>query len=250
MCYKGKNNYLYTWKLVLASLFLLTVIVGCDSLLPEKLQEKEYEAAELDQNACYWLSLPDTLYDSLADRVQARTLQSCLAGTDTMWLDSADNKIIYANFDHLTDSLKTLERNSLLLIGYPADQDTVYTVLNVTAGQAASTNLYLSLEYYYDTENETYTTNVNEYVTVELLKQDSTRVSSAIDLQGETLSGCSKEVIIAQYARIIPIVKERYKFQLAEGAYIVRYILTNPVNIAAFVKGTNRRDYFFKVVIL
>jgi hypothetical protein len=249
MCYKGKNDYRYAWKLVLASLFLLTVI-GCDSLLPEKLQEKEYEAAELDQNACYWLSLSDTLYDSLAYRVQARTLKSCLAGADTLWLDSTDNKIIYANFSRLTDSLKTLTSNSLLLIGYPAGQDTVYTSLDVAAGQATSINLYLSLEYYFDTENETNTTNVNEYVTVELLKQDTTRVSSTIDLQGETLSDCSKVVIVAQDKRIIPVVRARYKFQLTEGVYIVRYVLTNPVTIAPFFKNSGFRNYFFKVVIL
>jgi hypothetical protein len=243
MYYKRKNRYLSAWILVMLGSILLATI-GCDSILPEKLQEKEYDTPAIEQRACYWLSLSDSLQDSLGCQVKSRTLKSCLAGADTVWKDSSDNKIIHATFDQLIDSLKTLASDTLLLISYPADQDTVYAELNVNSGQANSMYIYTSFEYYYDGRSAT--SNINEYVSVKLLQQDTSLVNSSIDLQGETLSGCSEEVA----DRIIPIIRARYKVQLAEGVYLVRFILSNPQNIASFIKGKRIRDYYFKLVIL
>jgi len=249
MYYKRKNKYLFAWILVLLGSLLLTTI-GCDSLLPEKLQDKQYDTPAVDQDACHWLSLPDTLYNSLACKIQSRTLQSCLAGADTIWKDSTDNKIINATFNRLADSLKTLVRDSLLLINYPASEDTVYTVLNVTSGQAGSVNLYTSLEYYYDDSSRT--TNINEYVTIELLKQDTAIVSSSVDMLPESLTGCTAEVLIAQNERIVPVIRARYEVHLAEGVYLVRFILSNWLTIAKIktVREVKVRDYYFKVIIL
>jgi hypothetical protein len=218
----------------LASVFLL-MVTGCDSILPEKFKDKEYKSSGMDKNACYWLSLPDSLYDSLA-------------GADTIWNDSTDNKIINAAFDRITDSLKTLTGESLLLVYYPAGEDTVYAVLDVSAAQAGSVNIYESLEYYSD--DETNTTNINEYVSMELLTQDTSRVSSSSDLPWEALSDCSQEVVVAQHERVIPVIRACYHVQVASGVYLVRFILTNPVTIASFIGNTNNRAYYFKLVIL
>ena len=244
MYYRGILKNINIWSSALVGLFLL-LAMGCDSLLPEKLQEKTYDSPELDLQACYLLSAPDSLYDSLATEVSARTLLSCLAGADTAWSHSTDNEIIFATFTRLADSLKVLPGGKLLLVRYPASQDTVYATLNVASGQDLT--LFTSLKYYYD--DETVTTNINEYISIEILRQDTTLVKSSNDLQGETLSGCSAEIVIAQYVRVVPVIRARYKVNVTEGAYIVRFILSNPVTIASFPEGSNSRDYYFKLVI-
>jgi hypothetical protein len=245
MHYYYGNKYYSMWKFFLLGSFLL-MAVGCNSLLPEKFQDKTYVSSKVDEQACSLLATPDSLVDSIAYVVHAKTLQSILV--DTSWLDSSDNKIIFSKFNELTDSLPTLVMDQLMKIEYPADKKIIYALLKIATGGKGDLDLYTSLNYYYD--NDTHTSNINEYVTIELVKQDTTIVSSTVDMQGETFSECTDEVLIASNLRVVPIIRSRDKVHVTEGEYLVRFILSDAQNIAAFISGKRIRDYYFKMTIM
>jgi hypothetical protein len=195
----------------------------------------------MDDQACSRFLTPDTL----VYEVNALTLQSLV---DTNWIDSSDNQIILSKFDELSDTLSSLVSDTLMFIRYPEGENISYAVLKVSP--AKNIALYTSLKYYYDDSSRT--TNINEYVTIELIKRDTTTANSSVDMLPESLTGCTDEVIIAQNERIVPTIRARYIFHLEEGVYLVRFVLSNWLNIASFktVQERKVRDYYFKVVII
>jgi hypothetical protein len=223
MYFKCRKKY----TMVLKSLLLGAVvfmIAGCDSLLPDKFNEQEYTASAIDQRACFWLA------DTLPRTIQTKILNTLNTPGDTSWASLTDNQIIFANFDYLIDTLQqqNLVQDTLIRIQYPANEKVSYAVLSVEAGETSKDlYLYTSLEYVEG--------NINEYITVQLVKSDTTLISSSTNMEYETVSCCSDTLLIANQPEIVPIIRSRFLFQLDESSvYLVRFIVSRPEVVGPF----------------
>jgi hypothetical protein len=220
MYYKCRKKYDVLLGLGVLSLILLLVI-SCDSILPEKFTEKEYDASATDDRACFWFA------DSFSLTITTTILHSLM---DTNWVDSSENEIIFWNYDYLIDTLqtKTLRRDTLITINNPndADQKVSYAVLGVAEGESRDVSLYTSLEY---TES-----NINDYIKVEVVKRDTTLLNASTEMAGETTSCCTDTLLIAERIRIVPVIRARYQFHLDEDVYLVRFIVSRPEIVGTF----------------
>ena len=212
--------------MVLKSLLLgmaVFILTGCDSILPDKFNEQEYTAEAIDQRACFWFA------DTLRDTIQTRILNT-LGDTDTSWAHLSDNQIIFENFDRLIDSLQqqNLVQDTLLMIEYPANQKISYAVLSIEAGETSKDMyVYTSLEYVEE--------NINEYVTVQLVKSDTNLVPASTNMGFESVSCCSDTLLIADQPEIVPIIRSRFLFHLDESSvYLVRFIVSRPEVVGPF----------------
>jgi hypothetical protein len=128
-----------------------------------------------------------------------------------------ENQVYKLKFNEIKDSLQhTLTQDSLILIN-PGDQKITYARWDVSGGNYY---LYTSLRYI--------ESNINEYVSIELIKSDTTAVSYSSAMPGETVSGSVQTILVAQNNRIVPIIRARYQYHLNNGTYLVRFITSNP----------------------
>jgi hypothetical protein len=239
-------------KLFLAAA-LLFVGIGCDSLLPEKFKEKDFNAADIDARASDWLTR-DTLndpqgvtvayeYASVA-RDTFRVVPVCWTTINSRSLasfadsatraNSTDNQIISSTFDVLVDSLEPLLLDTMILVhypdnlpGYPADQRATYALLRVD--QAKDICLYTSLFFYWD--DQTNLTDVNEYVTIDIVKRDTSLVSVSSALSPEGTSTSIQTILVNQALQYVRTINGRFKAHLDIGDYLVRFKLSNPTSI-------------------
>jgi hypothetical protein len=233
MNYKYQNNS----KVILLKLFLVSLLVlgffGCDNVLSEKFKDKEYTIAAIDNVAANWLA-KDTLNDSdgitiryksrCGDSLKVRTLKSLVDTTTWGNYDRGsltENQVYYQKFNEIADSLQpqTLIRDTLIIIN-PDDQKVTYARLDISGGQGKDIYLYTSLRYN--------SSNVSEYVSIELIKNDTASVSYSTVMSGETVSGSTQIISISQSKRIVPIIGARYQYHLEDGIYLVRFTTSNP----------------------
>jgi hypothetical protein len=223
---------------------LLVATNGCDSILPEDFKNKEYTIAEIDQRACNLLSA-DTVNNaqgvtigyksSSGHPVQSRLLASLVDSATRA--NNRDNQIIFSSFNLLADSLALLVSDSLMLITHPSasQKDTTYAVMKILPGQSQNIYLYTSLRYYDTVDNVgNHSTNINDYVSVELVRVDTTTVNYSEDMHGETISGGTQIILMSQQKHVVPIIRARYKIQLDQSIYIVRLIISSPATIRPF----------------
>jgi hypothetical protein len=224
---QGSSAFL---KLFLIS-SLLAGAVGCDNLLPSEFRQKEYTAPDVDIRVCNQLSR--NLLDSTGQvidpsacyLVNSRALASLVDSTTRA--TSTDNQIILSKFNELVDGLKPpLERDTLILVQYPADQRVTYAVLNVSSGQSKDIYIYTSLHY-----NQN---NLAENVAVQLVRNDTSQVSYSDDMRAEIATGCTQLVTVAGTPRIVPTIRSRYRIHLEEGIYLVRFVVSRPEVVGSF----------------
>jgi hypothetical protein len=194
--------------------FLLIVIIvmigiGCDSILPEDFQKKDFTIAEIDGRACTILS--DTVGTAIAPKALESFVDSATLANST------ENQVILSNFPVITAGVPQLVQESLMIVD-PAGMKTTYAVLTVT--QAKDLYIYTSL--FYTAEN------VNEYVTIQLLKSDTSAVAVSNDMTGETVSGGTQTIIVQSQERIVPIIRSRDMVHVEAGTYLVRLAMSNP----------------------
>ncbi|MGD0339158.1 MAG: hypothetical protein ABSB78_10240 [Bacteroidota bacterium] len=208
-------------------LFLVGIVVmigiGCDSILPEKFKNKEYTIADIDSRACIILS------DTTGKSIQTMTLQGFVdtATWRRFTQDSlTENQVLYPKFSVLVDSLPQLVRDSLMVVGYPKGENTTYSVLRVLPGESKDIYIYTSLFYNAD--------NVNEYISIRLMKSDTIDVNYSNDMVGETISGSTQTILVQSEERIVPTIRSRNKIHVEEGVYLVRFGMSNPVTINKF----------------
>jgi hypothetical protein len=273
-----QNSYIhYIFLFLVSALFF--ACLGCDSLLPTDFKAKNFTASAIDSKAGNLLT-SDTLNDTqgftvsyqyvpldgsgqpinLANStpptavtfrylpvtwsiVQSQTLRSFATSTDT-----TDNRIIRSQFNSLTSILPELHQDSLIVINY--SDKVSYAVLK--SAQAKDVYLYTSLLYYYNAANGT--TNINDYVTVDLVKSDTSVVSPSSMISTESAYNSSERILSANNKIIIvPVISAGYTIHLDQGSvYLVRFTLTNPSQISnpTPASPTNSIANQFKVVIL
>lgn len=278
MFHNYQNTRSYIVGLFLASTLSLACL-GCDKLLPAKFKAQNYNAADVDLRAGN-LMTKDTINDANGNTIyyqyipgppvthnrvawsfiHARILNSFSDSSST-----TDNQIIHSKFNMLTDSLPSLAADTLVLVRYPGDTvkniitqtypgDTIsvcYAVLK--CAQPEDIYLYTGLEYYYASG----VSNVADYVSVDLLKQDTSLVSSSTVIPSASTYASTETILVASNAtEVVPVLAARYAFHLDSGAYIVRFTLSNPLEIsnpqAVPKKGSGAPAISdeFKVVIL
>jgi hypothetical protein len=218
-------------RLSLISVLLMIAALACDSLVPSEFEDQKYTAPDIDSRACTRLSrnLIDStgqvIDPSASYLVTSRALESLVDSATRA--TSTDNQIILARFNVLADSLRpTLLRDTLTLVQYPADEAVTYAVLDVSSGQSKDIYIYTSLHY-----NET---NFGEYVAIELVRSDTSLVSSSDDMHPETVSSCTQSVSVAGGVRVIPTIRARYKIHVEEGVYLVRFVISRPEAVGSF----------------
>ncbi|RPI05654.1 MAG: hypothetical protein EHM64_05785 [Ignavibacteriae bacterium] len=222
---------------------LLCAFVGCDSLTPTDFKSQNYTPDDIDLKAGTML-LRDTVNDLQGNTyayqygaldssgvpsttiaasyrvlpvtwgsVNARTLSSYRTTADT-----TDTQIILSQFDVITTTLPTINKDSLILVNYPVGQTVSYAVLK--SAQAQDVYIYSGLQYYAG--------NANEYVTIDVLKRDNSSVASSTQLPAKSVYGAIEKIQVQSATRILPAINARYAVHLDQGGvYLVRFTLSN-----------------------
>jgi hypothetical protein len=278
MCPQYQNSYIHYIFLLLVSALFFTCL-GCDSLLPTDFKAKNFNASDIDSKAGNLLTR-DTLNDAqgftvsyqyvpldgsgqpinLASStppaavtfrylpvtwsiIRSQTLTSFATSTDT-----TDNRIIRSQFNILTSILPELHQDSLIVINY--SDKVSYAVLK--SAQTKDVYLYTSLLYYYNGANGT--SNINDYVTVDLVKSDTSVVSPSSMISAESAYNSSERILsVNNIIKIVPVISACYPIHLDQGSvYLVRFTLTNPSQISNPTPASpvNSIANQFKVVIL
>ena len=264
-----------------AAIFLLVSIslsamIGCDSVLPAKFKEKNISAQDIDLRAGGLLasdtvntaqgitvgyqygpvldSAGVTKLDSVGDPIYRvlpvtwSTVTSRALASFTTLSPGTDNQIINANFGLLTDSLPSLNSDSLISISYSETQTVTYAVLKAT--RAEDIYIYTSLYYYLAAA----TSNTNDYVSVDLVNKDTSVVSTSSSMPQESTYGSTETILSSQNTTVVSVIRARYTFHVDQGVvYLVRFTLSNPKEISdqqTPASGLPTIADKFKVVIL
>lgn len=240
MSQKRKNISAAILLLLLASAAGL-IGFGCDSMLPSEFKSKEYQISSLDAKGLALLN------DSTSHAVvQSRSLSSLTFVTQQQLNTQTENQIVMANYATMIDSLPALVTDSLVWVKYIPTNAVNYALLKVLPGQPKDLTLYTSLFYY---QNGT-ANNFNEYVTVSIVRNDTSVITLTDDMTGEAITGSMTTVAAGGGQRIVPVIKGRFKVQLdQEGTYLVRFTLSSPTAISNPLRPP-RVDNQFKVAII
>lgn len=215
---------------------LLAGGIGCDSILPDEFKEKDYSSPTIDVTASNILARDTTGYSTNPNNfyiVNARTMLSMVDNITQVKLtqDSiTENQVILSKFDALADSLNAtpLIRDTEMFIQIDNSSSTAYSVLNISAGQSKDIYLYTSLIYT--------STNINEYLSVQLIKRDTSLLSYSNDMLMETVSSGTTSIVDAGQSRLVPIIKGRYRIHVEEGVYLVRFIKSSILGFGGLAK--------------
>jgi hypothetical protein len=210
------------FKLVSTGLCIAVVaaFVGlrCDSVLPDKYQEKRFDIAAIDDQACGLLSRGNDSTLVVQSRRLVDLVDSAAAAT------SSDNQIIATRFAAVTDSLPQLVRDSLTLVRYPDGAQVSYARFTVTTGQPGGIYLYVSLRY-----NEQ---NIGERVSVGFVRSDTSEVDLSGDMPWEAVSGCTQ--VVPGTLTVMPTILARLDLQLDPGTYVVRFVVSSASTVGPF----------------
>jgi len=240
MDYRNQMTSL-TIKLLLVCALLL-IGSGCDKMLPDEYKAQNFSASPGDTLAGRLLTR-DTINDAQGNTISyqyypitstrfkilpvawayssSSGLSSYATGSDT-----ADNKIIISKFSTIAAGLNALPFDSLVLVNYPAGQAVSYAVLKI--GTAEDIHIYTSLQYYWTSS----ATNINEYVTVDLVKSDTTLVSGSRVISPQDANCALENVLVNGASSIVRVINARLTAHVDPGTYLVRFTLSNPAAIS------------------
>jgi hypothetical protein len=275
-----QSSYVHYLFLFLVSALLL-VCIGCDSLLPTEFKAKNFTAADIDIKAGNLLT-SDTLNDAQGLTVSYQyvpldgsglpislsmstppatvsfrylpvtwsTIRSQTLGNFATLADTTDNQIIQSSFNSLVTTLPELHQDSLIVVNYSGNKVS-YAVLK--SAQGKDVYLYTSLLYYYRAANNG-TSNLSDYVSIDLVKSDTSIISPSTILSPESSYSSNEKILSAANAiKIVPVMSARYAIHLDQGsAYLVRFTLTNSSQISNPTQASPNGSIAnqFKVVIL
>jgi hypothetical protein len=223
------KKHIYTFFLFVFAVLMFSQ-AGCDSMLPSQYKSGVFQPDAIDAHAASVLetSLLDSLgriTDSTHCKIiSLRSVRSMVNGVarDTL----TENQIVTMNFNQFGDSLPLLVRDSLLLMKYSQTERIVYGALRVTASDPKDVYLYTSL-----CLNDT---NYQQYVVVELVKQDTMNAVVSNSLEFAAVSGSTQIISISGNPTIVATINGRYRIHLTEGLYYVRFIISNPSIVRPF----------------
>jgi len=245
MNHRDHSRYTLLLKLVLVGIVVCAGF-GCEDLLPEKFKQKEFTPASVDNKAAAFLSRNVTdstgkIISSASHIVVAKTLINTVGSP---WRDSlianayTENRVIKAKYDDILDSLQgqRLIRDSLMTIDYPDSQKISYASLSVSAAESKDIYIYEGMQFNQDTtaQHQYNQNNLNEYITIQLVRNDTSVVSSTEDMPSEAISGSAQLVPVPGYDLVVPCIRARYKLHLSEGTYLVRFIVSSPNTVKLF----------------
>jgi hypothetical protein len=244
-----KKSYVpYIFLFLVSALFF--ACIGCDSLLPTDFKAKNFTPSDIDARAGHLLT-SDTLndpqgftvsyqyvaVDSFGAAIGLNTPKSTVGyrSLPVTWsivlLDTniINNTIIHSSFDSLTTVYPTLHEDSLIVVTYPKNMSVCYAVLK--SDQAKDMYLYTSLLYYY--YNRDGSSNFSDYVTVELVKRDTTVISPSPMISVESEYGMTEKIQTQTNIQAVPVINACYPIHLDQGSvYLVRFTLSNPKEIS------------------
>lgn len=214
------------------SLFFL-VFAGCEKQLPDIYQNEDFVISDLDEKACHFLSCDLTVIDTVVTEgtdttyVVSSTYIPITTVTDSVvgdvWINAGDS-LINAMFDD------TLIVDTTLLISNSKGSDTSYAYYN----HIASHNEDFSTVYFFISWDFT-EQNMNSYIDIDIFQSDGELVKTqCTDITPETIAGCTEIVELMTGDEIIPKIKARCVYKLAEGPYLVRFIISDPLAIERF----------------
>jgi len=218
---------------------LLFIGIGCDSLTPNEFKAKSFNAPQVDISAGNLMG-QDTINDANGNTISYQyypiTTTRFRVDTPVTWTyansdtltgsRTTDNQIIYSKFDSVANTLESLPSDSLILLRYPADKSISYAVLR--SGSSKDIHIYTGLQYYWTSS----ASNINEYITIDIIKSDTTLVSASTLIPPE-VAYCSLEKILVNGASTtIPMINARYTAHLDQGVYLIRFTLSNPAAIS------------------
>lgn len=237
------QNMLTTFLRLLLVSVMLFAGIGCDSLLPDEFKAKNFNAADIDIKAGALLTR-DTINNSQGNTVSYQYYPITAASyriLDTTWAfinskafvdfsfvdsttraNNTDNQIILLKGSTLIDSLQELISDTLLLVRYPANQKTTYAILK--SNSSKDIYIYTSLQYYSD--------NINEYVSIDLIKEDTSLASTSSEVSPETAYHSFERILVGGISTIVPVISARYTAHLNQGVYFIRFTLSNPQTIS------------------
>lgn len=247
----NESKYMKAFTLVIICT-ALSFIVGCNSLVPDKYKQKQLSAEIMDANAGKVLSTNVT--DSLgriipgaSHHISSRTLaslvDSVLQDTLTQFAlisdqVTAENHVIPKVFSSISDSLAAqgMIRDSLMTVMYPTGQKISYALFTVSATDGKDIYIYEALQFNQDTTSQhTYNqNNHNEYVAIELLRNDASTVASTQDMAQEVVSASSQVIPLPGTDEVLPTIRARYKLHVDPGTYLVRFTVSSPATMRLF----------------
>ncbi len=251
MNHKLKESTRYGMLTVLAA--FVCFAAGCSDLVPSKYKQQHYTAESTDSKAAELLSrnVVDSvgrIIPSASYLVNSRTLASVV---DAVLQDSleaiglrigdqvaAEDEIVPLVFNSVRDSLSnvSLIRDSLMTIRYPSGERVSYALLKVSPSDAKDIYVYESLQYNQDTtaQHVYNQNNLNEYVTIQLLKSDGSNVNSSQEMSGTAVTSSSELVPMPGVEFVMPTIRARYTLHLEEGTYLVRFVISSPATMNLF----------------
>ncbi len=226
---------------------------GCSDLVPSKYKQQHYTAESTDLNASDLLSrnVVDSvgrIIPSASYLVNTRTLASVV---DTVLQDSleaiglrigdqvaAEDEVLPLVFNTVVDSLSDLPlmRDSLMTIRYASGERVSYALLNVSGSDGKVIYMYESLQYNQDTTSQHLynQNNLNEYVAIQVLRSDGSKVNSSQEMAGSVVTSSSDLVPMPGVELVMPTIRARYTLHLGEGEYLVRFIVSSPETMNLF----------------
>lgn len=241
------------YRMLLIAGLLAYIAAGCSDLVPSKYKQQHYTAESTDLKAAQLLSrnvvdsvgriIPSASYlvdaRALASVVNA-SLQDSLEAIGLRIGDqvAAEDEVVPLVFSSVVDSLSDLLliRDSLMTVRYPSGERISYALLNVSAADAKNIYLYESLQYNQDTTTQHLynQNNLNEYVTIQILRSDGSKVSSSEEMSGTVITSSSQLVPMPGVEFVMPTIRARYTLHLDEGTYLVRFVISSPATMNLF----------------
>jgi len=205
-------------------------------MLPSEYKAQEYSPSSAEMAVYPYLaqnhldSLGNIIDSANSHIARMRSLSGLVDSTTRA--NNTDNQLIVSQFSQLADSLDALVCDSLLVISNPEDTKIGYSTFRVTAGQSKELYIYISL--HLSGGSSTTSNNINEYVVAELVRSDSSVVSSTKEMEDVLISGASQTILVSSNSIIVPLINARYRVHVEEGLYYVRFTLSNASAIGPF----------------
>ena len=224
------------------NLFLISictlVVNGCDSLVPEDFKEKNYSPPAIDVKASDILSR--AVIDSLGRTIDT---QCYVVKTRTMYIrlqplkslvdsttraNNTDNQIILSKYNAILDSLSgsPLVRDSIMGVQIDTTNNTAYARFNVVAGERNDIYIYTSFRF-----SEA---NVDDYVTVQLVRSDTSLVGYNNIMTPEASYARYVAVTTSGGQKVVSIIRSRSSFHVDVGNYLVRFSMSDAAAIRSF----------------
>lgn len=184
------------------------LLLACEGQLPQAYQKEDFDMTALDSRAIRLLS------DSTVKSISAVSLAQPVSQLNI------DSLFSMGLFD-------TLVTDSTLLINYPQSADTSYACY-VQVSTSGSIISYVTWDL---TEN-----NRNAYIDIDLFQKDGTFVTNKIPVMPlETMAGYTDTVrTTSGVDLILPKIRSRIVFQLANELYIARFVISESTVIGSF----------------